>query len=51
MKSTLRNQLLPKCQPTYAGYLAWRGIARVDDLSGEVQHLLAGKSTMYKVRL
>lgn len=49
MNSTLRHQLLPKCQPTYAGYLAWRGIARVDDLSGEVQHLLAGKTTMYKV--
>ena len=49
MNSTLRNQLLPKCQPTYAGYLAWRGIARVEDLSGEVQHLLTGKATMYKV--
>jgi 2-polyprenyl-6-methoxyphenol hydroxylase-like FAD-dependent oxidoreductase len=51
MNSTLRHQLLPKCQPTYAGYLAWRGVARVDELSGEVQHLLAGKTTMYKVSL
>lgn len=51
MNSTLRNQLLPKCQPTYAGYLAWRGVARVDELSGEVQHLLAGKTSMYKVRM
>jgi hypothetical protein len=49
MNSTLRNQLLPKCMPTYAGYLAWRGIARTDDLSAEVQHLLTGKATMFKV--
>lgn len=49
MNSTLRNQLLPQCQPTYAGYLAWRGVARVQELSAEVQHLLADKATMYKV--
>lgn len=49
INSTLRHQLLPKCQPTYAGYLAWRGIAPAEQLSGEVQHLLTGKAAMYKV--
>jgi hypothetical protein len=48
--SSVRQQLLPNCQPTYAGYLAWRGTAALDSLSSEVQHHLADKGTLYKVR-
>jgi hypothetical protein len=49
--SSVRQQLLPNCQPAYAGYLAWRGMAALDSLSSEVQHHLADKGTLYKVRL
>lgn len=51
MSSCVRQQLLPNCQPEYAGYLAWRGVAHADRLSPEVQHHLADKATMYKVGL
>jgi hypothetical protein len=47
--SGVRQQLLPNCQPAYAGYLAWRGVAALDSLSAEVQHHLADKGTLYKV--
>lgn len=46
--SSVRQQLLPNCQPAYAGYLAWRGVAALDSLSAEVQHHLADKGTLYK---
>lgn len=51
MSSCIRQQLLPNCQPEYAGYLAWRGVAHADRLSPGVQHHLADKATMYKVGL
>ncbi|KAF8073155.1 dhpH [Scenedesmus sp. PABB004] len=46
--SCVRAQLLPSCQPAYAGYLAWRGVGHIDRLSPEAQHCLADKGTMFK---
>ncbi|KAF6260385.1 hypothetical protein COO60DRAFT_1507414 [Scenedesmus sp. NREL 46B-D3] len=46
--SGVRQQLLPNCQPAYAGYLAWRGLASLGSLSAEVQHHLADKGTLFK---
>jgi hypothetical protein len=48
--SPIRQQLAPGQPPQYAGYLAWQGLVALEDLPDEVQELLAGKTTIYKVR-
>eukprot|EP00775_Hariotina_reticulata_P003757 gene3757-4016_t len=48
INSGLRSQLLPSCQPTYSGYLAWRGMALLERLSPEAQYVLGNKSTLFK---
>lgn len=48
INSGLRSQLLPSCQPTYSGYLAWQGVALLEELSPEAQVVLGNKSTLYK---
>lgn len=49
MASRVRAELLPACQPSYSGYLAWRGICHSDKLSEGVQHLLVDRASMHKV--
>lgn len=48
MGSTARGILLPGSQPTYAGYVAWRGTAHEADLSDETVAQLAD-SMLYQV--
>ena len=43
MQSTVRRQLLPAVDPRYAGYVAWRGLADIAELSGEARDLLRNR--------
>ena len=43
MQSTVRRQLLPAVEPRYAGYVAWRGLADMAELSGEARDLLRNR--------
>ena len=40
--STVRAQFLPEATPTYAGYVAWRGLVDEADLSAETRAALCG---------
>ncbi len=40
IRSTIRNQLEPKAQPEYAGYIAWRGLIDEQNLSKQEQQEL-----------
>jgi 2-polyprenyl-6-methoxyphenol hydroxylase-like FAD-dependent oxidoreductase len=40
--STVRQQLWPTVQPTYAGYLAWRGLVAEDEMPPAAQEILHG---------
>jgi 2-polyprenyl-6-methoxyphenol hydroxylase-like FAD-dependent oxidoreductase len=43
MQSTVRRQLLPAVEPLYAGYIAWRGLADMAELSEEARDLLRNR--------
>jgi 2-polyprenyl-6-methoxyphenol hydroxylase-like FAD-dependent oxidoreductase len=43
IQSTVRQQLLPAVEPRYAGYVAWRGLADMAELSGEARDLLRNR--------
>jgi 2-polyprenyl-6-methoxyphenol hydroxylase-like FAD-dependent oxidoreductase len=43
IQSTVRRQLLPAIEPHYAGYVAWRGLVGMDELSGEARDLLTNR--------
>jgi 2-polyprenyl-6-methoxyphenol hydroxylase-like FAD-dependent oxidoreductase len=43
MQSTVRRQLLPAVEPRYAGYVAWRGLADMAELSREARDLLRNR--------
>jgi len=40
IQSTARGQLFPTVEPQYAGYVAWRGLADMTELSGSARELL-----------
>ncbi|RKU02001.1 hypothetical protein C7H84_17845 [Burkholderia sp. Nafp2/4-1b] len=44
-RSTVRAQLLPDVRPTYAGYVAWRGLVDEQALPEQVQYLLRDRFT------
>ena len=39
-RSSVRTQLLPDSQPSYAGYIAWRGLVEENDLPAEAADVL-----------
>jgi 2-polyprenyl-6-methoxyphenol hydroxylase-like FAD-dependent oxidoreductase len=41
--STMRAQLMPEIQPSYAGYVAWRGVIEESELSPAEHALLYGR--------
>ena len=43
IQSTVRRQLLPHVEPRYAGYVAWRGLADMAELSGQACALLRAR--------
>ena len=43
IQSTVRRQLLPVVEPRYAGYVAWRGLVDMAELSGEARDLLRNR--------
>ena len=43
VQSTVRRQLMPAVEPRYAGYVAWRGLADMAELSGKARDLLRNK--------
>jgi 2-polyprenyl-6-methoxyphenol hydroxylase-like FAD-dependent oxidoreductase len=43
IQSTVRRQLLPAAEPRYAGYVAWRGLAGMGELSGKSHDLLRNR--------
>lgn len=44
-RSTVRAQLLPDSQPSYAGYVAWRGLVEENDLPVEAANVLRDRFT------
>jgi 2-polyprenyl-6-methoxyphenol hydroxylase-like FAD-dependent oxidoreductase len=42
-QSTVRRQLLPAVEPRYAGYVAWRGLVDMAELSGEARDRLRNR--------
>ena len=44
-RSGVRAQLLPETQPTYAGYVAWRGLVDEHDLPDQVLRMLRNRFT------
>ncbi|MET3819213.1 2-polyprenyl-6-methoxyphenol hydroxylase-like FAD-dependent oxidoreductase [Burkholderia sp. PvR073] len=44
-RSGVRAQLLPETQPTYAGYVAWRGLIDEHDLPDQVLRVLRNRFT------
>ena len=42
-QSTVRQQLLPAVEPLYAGYVAWRGLADMAELSGKARDALRNR--------
>jgi 2-polyprenyl-6-methoxyphenol hydroxylase-like FAD-dependent oxidoreductase len=44
-RSGVRAQLLPNTQPTYAGYVAWRGLVDEHDLPDQVLRVLRNRFT------
>ncbi|MFM0280439.1 FAD binding domain-containing protein [Paraburkholderia sediminicola] len=44
-RSTVRAQLLPDSQPSYAGYVAWRGLVEENDLLVEAANVLRDRFT------
>ncbi|NIF41550.1 hypothetical protein F3J14_11775 [Burkholderia sp. Tr-862] len=44
-RSGVRAQLLPETQPTYAGYVAWRGLVDEHDLPDQVLRVLRNRFT------
>jgi len=44
-RSGVRAQLLPDTQPTYAGYVAWRGLVDEHDLPNQVLRVLRNRFT------
>jgi 2,6-dihydroxypyridine 3-monooxygenase len=48
ISSTARRQLLPSCTPSYAGYVAWRGITDESTLSAETRAVVED-SMVYQV--
>ncbi|NPT40239.1 hypothetical protein GNZ12_02660 [Paraburkholderia sp. 1N] len=44
-RSTVRAQLLPDSQPSYAGYVAWRGLVEENDLPVDVANVLRDRFT------
>jgi 2-polyprenyl-6-methoxyphenol hydroxylase-like FAD-dependent oxidoreductase len=43
IQSTVRRQLLPAVEPSYAGYVAWRGLVDMTELSGKAHDQLRNK--------
>ena len=43
IQSTVRRQLMPDVEPRYAGYVAWRGLAEMAELSGKTRDLLRNR--------
>lgn len=48
-RSGIRNFLLPEVQPTYAGYVAWRGVVPEGDLSAAVLEAFDDKFTFFQM--
>ena len=46
--STVRQQLLPGYEPSYAGYVAYRGLVNEADLSAETAELLTERFVFYQ---
>src|SRR6266404_3325185 len=46
--SAVREQLLPKIAPEYAGYVAWRGVAAESVLPTTLRNSLLGKFTFFQ---
>ncbi|MGF6600926.1 2-polyprenyl-6-methoxyphenol hydroxylase-like FAD-dependent oxidoreductase [Paraburkholderia sp. GAS448] len=44
-RSSVRAQLLPDSQPSYAGYIAWRGLVEENDLPAEAADVLRDRFT------
>jgi 2-polyprenyl-6-methoxyphenol hydroxylase-like FAD-dependent oxidoreductase len=42
-RATVRRQLMPAVGPRYAGYVAWRGLVDMAELSGEARDLLRNR--------
>src|SRR5258706_1583432 len=47
--SAVRQQLLPKIAPEYAGYVAWRGVVAENDLPAALRETFLGKFTFYQM--
>ena len=45
IQSTVRRQLMPDVEPRYAGYVAWRGLVEMAELSGKTRDLLRNRFT------
>jgi 2-polyprenyl-6-methoxyphenol hydroxylase-like FAD-dependent oxidoreductase len=43
IQSTVRRQLMPAVEPRYAGYVAWRGLVDMAELSEEARDLLRNR--------
>ena len=47
-QSTVRRQLLPQIAPVFAGYIAWRGILRADEISEAHHGLFEGMFSLFR---
>ncbi len=45
--STIRHQIYPEILPTYAGYIAWRGLVNENEVSSQVLDLFSNKFTFF----
>ena len=48
-RSSIRGLLLPKVQPEYAGYVAWRGVVQESDLSADVLKVFEDNFTFFRM--
>ena len=48
-RSGIRGLLLPKVQPEYAGYVAWRGVVQESDLSADVLKVFEDNFTFFRM--
>ncbi|KAL8954142.1 MAG: hypothetical protein Q9222_000025 [Ikaeria aurantiellina] len=48
--STIRQSLIPDLNPTYAGYLVWRGLVREEDVSEPTRDLFGVKFNVFAMK-
>ena len=49
-RSAARAKLLPDVRPTYAGYVAWRGVVPEEEVSKEIKNVFANCFTFYQMK-